>query len=77
MPTLDRKPRARRRPEEAVDDHQAMHRLMREAGGNAARWEEIRPRVMRALLAGGRLTAEQAAAIFNAYRKRPELLPRV
>ncbi len=74
MPTLDRKPRARRRTEEQPLTVAASMALMREARDGKADWDAIRARCIRAM-ARGATTVEQAAAMFDAYRRRPELLP--
>lgn len=48
--------------------------MMRNARDGKADWDEIRPECIRAM-ARGTVTPEQAAMIFDAYRRRPVLLP--
>lgn len=47
---------------------------MRAAGKDQDAWDAIRPHVVRQLAAKVK-NAQDAASIFEAYRKRPELLP--
>ncbi|HMO48709.1 MAG TPA: hypothetical protein PKB14_22125 [Rubrivivax sp.] len=74
MPTLDRKPRARRMPEAAPDTPLTILQAMYAAGNDDAAWAALRPRAVRFYAARG-MTPEQAARIFDAYRKKPMYLP--
>lgn len=74
MPTIDRKPRARRRSERRPIGPGECMEMMRNARDGKADWDEIRPECIRAM-ARGTVTPEQAAMIFDAYRRRPVLLP--
>lgn len=76
MPTSDRRSRARRKPEDAPLRGVELHRAMHAAKGNPAAWDELRPRAIRGLMAG-KLNSEQAARIFDAYRRKPSYLPRL
>lgn len=76
MPSIDRKPRLRRRTELGEPDtHESILRGLHAAIGDPEAWAAMRQRAIRCWSGSGRLTTEQAAAIFDAYGKRPHLLP--
>lgn len=76
MPTSDRRSRTRRRPEETPLRGVALNRAMHAAKGDPEAWDELRPRAIRGLMSKT-ISAEQAAAIFEAYRRKPMYLPRL
>ena len=52
------------------------HDLMRTAASGKADWGQIKPRVVAAFeTSGGFRTREQAEAAFEAFRRKPYLLP--
>jgi hypothetical protein len=74
MPTADRRLRPRRRVASEKDDAAAVLRLLHEAAAGRVSWDAIRARCVRGMT-GGAVRAEQAASLFEAYRRRPILLP--
>jgi hypothetical protein len=76
MPEHYRKPRARRRLDDdsPPDTPQSMLKAMHAAGRDPDAWAALRPRAVRRYVARG-MSPEQAAAIFDAYAKKPHLLP--
>lgn len=75
MPTADRKPRPRRRPEAASNDSDAtiLH-AMRAAGRDPAAWDALRARAIRHFVATG-AKPEVAVKLFEAFRRKPHYLP--
>lgn len=76
MPTLDRRPRQRRRRDVDTpdEDYKEVQRAMHSAGRDPEAWAALRVRVIRGLVGQG-IRPERAAGIFEAFRRRPELLP--
>jgi hypothetical protein len=73
MPTIDRRPRARRRQDAAVEGWGTILRAMHAAGGDADAWAELRPRAIRCL--AQKHKSEEAAAIFDAYARASQRKP--
>lgn len=76
MPTSDRKPRARRKTDEPALTGVALTRAMHAAKGDPEAWAALRPRAIRGLTKGN-LRPEEAARIFDAYGRKPHLMPRL
>ncbi|VTU29458.1 hypothetical protein H6CHR_03199 [Variovorax sp. PBL-H6] len=74
MPTSDRKPRARRKTDEPALSGLALARAMHAASGDPEAWAALRPCAIRGLTKGT-LKPEQAARIFDAYGRKPYLMP--
>jgi hypothetical protein len=66
--------RSRRRSASGDPSTADIHEAMRTAGKDQDAWEAIRPHVVRVLAAKTK-DVQQAARIFAAYRRRPDLIP--
>lgn len=77
MPTLDRKPRARRRTTytDTLTSKSQLHAIIRETANDADAWAAARPRVVRYLAARSGEKTDIARRIADAYHKKPYLLP--
>ncbi|KRC11509.1 hypothetical protein ASE11_19060 [Hydrogenophaga sp. Root209] len=74
MPTPDRRPRARRKQQEAELGSLELLRAMHAAGTDPQAWAALRPQAIRTLTTGARKPVE-AAGIFDAYSRKPHFLP--
>lgn len=66
------RPRRRLRTEPALTALQLLRKL-HACGRDEQAWEALRPQALRSFAA--RMRPEEAQAVFEAYRRRPELLP--
>jgi hypothetical protein len=76
MPTADRRGRTRRRPDEPPLRGVALNRAMHAAKNDPEAWDALRPRAIRGMTSKT-FSAEQAAAMFDAYRRKPIYLPKL
>lgn len=76
MPTIDRRPRPRRRPENETrsEEWPDLLREMHAARADPRVWDALRFRVIRSVIASGQ-RPEQAQRMADAWRKKPIYLP--
>lgn len=76
MPTSDRRPRARRTPDAPKMSRDEVMVAMHAAKGDPDAWAALKPHYVRTRTSSN-CSAEQAARMFDAYGRKPYLLPRL